>query len=408
MVHDWYITAYDPIRDTHGTVIGMLYAGTLERPFSDLMRGMILRYAALIAVALLVALLIAMFIAGRLARPLHNLAEGAAKMRQGRGFEPVQGDSSCTETTGLIQAFNEMASTLTQREGQLKEANDRLAGANDSLKAMNAHYMETLQFVSHELNSPLSSIMNYAYMLRQKLLGGLTEKQESAIEVMSTNLKRVMEMIRHYLNLARIEKGEIQPVPMRVAVRDDVIAPILASLQAEIHAKGQRVDDLIGPRVILHSDLNMTREIFENLLGNAVKYGRQGGLITLNCRVEGQWAQFSVRNEGDGIPPERRGELFQKFSRIEVGDSKKARRGTGLGLFICKKIVEAHGGTISVDSEVGQWTEFRCSLPLERDPNHVADSKTVAQASVPLTAVHGQSAAATDSGQLAITNRRVP
>jgi len=379
VVQDWYLTAYDPIRDSRDGVIGMLYVGTLERPFRDLNRSMVVRYSLLVAAALLVALLMAMFIAGRLARPLHRLAEGADKMRHGHEFNPVRADRACKETTSLIQAFNEMASTLTQRERQLKEANEQLATVNNSLKAINAEYMEILQFVSHELNSPLSSIMNYTYMLRQRLLGGLTEKQENALGVISADLKRIMEMIRHYLNLARIESGEIQPVPTRVAMREDVIGPILASLQADIHSKNLIVQDLIGPRVILHSDLNMTREVFENLLSNAVKYGRPGGTITLNCHLNGHWAEFSVRNDGDGIPPERRGELFQKFSRIELGDSKKNRRGTGLGLFISKRIVESHGGAITMDSEVGRWTEFRCTLPLAHETSHPAAVKSVTE-----------------------------
>ncbi len=235
--------------------------------------------------------------------------------------------------------------------------------------------METLQFVSHELNSPLSSIVNYAYMLRQGLLGGLTDKQSGALDVVCANLKRVMEMIRHYLNLARIESGEIQPVPARVAVREDVIAPILASLETEIVAKKMQVEDLIGPKLILHSDPNMTHEVFENFLSNAVKYGRPGGLISLHCHCNGQWAEFAVRNQGEGIPPERRAELFQKFSRIDLGESKKAPRGTGLGLFISKKIVESHGGTVTVDSEVGQWTEFRCTLPLAREVSQTTETK---------------------------------
>jgi two-component system NtrC family sensor kinase len=375
VVDEWYLTAYEPIRDSHNAVIGMLYVGTLERPYNDLRKSMVWRFGWLVAAALVVALLIAMFIAGRLARPLHRLAEGAYKMQHGHGFEPVPADGSCNETQGLIGAFNQMGATLDRRESELKDANTQLAGTNDSLKALNAHYMETLQFVSHELNSPLSAITNYTYMLRQKLLGGLSDKQENALEVINANLRRVMEMVRHYLNLARIESGEMQPVPARVAVREDVVGPILASLQADLNARTMRVEDLIGPRVILHADPNMTREVFENLLSNAVKYGRPGGLITLKCRADGRWAEFAVRNEGDGIPPERRGELFQKFSRIELGESKKTRRGTGLGLFICKKIVEAHGGQIAVDSEVGQWTEFRCKLPLADDAAHAPEAR---------------------------------
>ncbi|MFA6134477.1 MAG: cache domain-containing protein [Phycisphaerae bacterium] len=364
VVQDWYLTAYDPIRDPRGSVIGMLYVGTLERPFRDLSRGMIMHYSVLVGIALLPALILAMFIAGRIARPLHRLAQEAKKMQSGQPHESVEAEHTCDETASLILAFNEMADTLARREEQLKEANDRLSQANESLKAVNAHYMETLQFVSHELNSPLSSIMSYTYTLRQRRLGDLTDKQQSALDAISGSSRRILEMIRHYLNLARIESGEMHPMPTRVQLREDVISPLLASLGSDLKARDLHVEDFVSPDVVLHTDLNMTREVFENLLSNAIKYGRPGGRITLSCQANGPWAQCRVRNEGEGIPNDKLGELFQKFSRVELGDSRGAARGTGLGLFICRKIIESHGGTIRVESEVGQWTEFQCMFPL--------------------------------------------
>jgi two-component system NtrC family sensor kinase len=373
VVQDWYLTAYDPIRDPAGRVIGMLYVGTLQQPFTDLGRSMIFQYSALVAVSVAAAMVLALVFAGKVARPLHRLAEAADRMRHGQPFEPVDTKGSSHESAGLINAFNEMAVTLRSREQELRGANEQLGSANASLTAANARYMETLQFVSHELNSPLSSITNYTYMLRQKLLGPLTDKQQNALDITSGNLRRVMEMIRHYLNLARIESGDLRPMPTRVALREQVIAPILQSLEGELAAKGMVVEDLVNPRLHLHSDLNMTREVFENLLSNAVKYGRPGGRITLSCEADGTMAALSVRNEGAGIPPEKRAAIFEKFARLDSPESRAAR-GTGLGLFIARRIVQAHGGEIRVDSAPGEWAEFVCTFPLDRE-DHAAKTK---------------------------------
>jgi signal transduction histidine kinase len=107
----------------------------------------------------------------------------------------------------------------------------------------------------------------------------------------------------------------------------------------------------------------MVREIFENLVSNAVKYGRDGGSITITARGDGGMVNFTVRNDGAGIPADRIPELFQKFSRLEGTDVARRQKGTGLGLFITKTIVEAHGGKIEARSMPGEWAEFEFSLP---------------------------------------------
>ncbi len=365
VVRDWYLTAYDPIRDPRGAVVGMLYVGTLERPFRDLSRAMILRYVSLIALALAAALAVAFFVAGRLSEPLHRLAEASQRMQRGEAGPRVAVGGSCRETDDLIGAFNDMAEALSDREQRLTAANAELAHANDALTALNHDYMETLQFVSHELKSPLASMMNYTYLLRQGLLGPINDRQSEALGVVASNERRLVDMLRHYLNLARIESGELRPAPARVALLADTLQPALAAHEPDLRARRMRVDNRVGPGILLQADPGLVREVFENLLSNAIKYGREGGLISLHAQPEGDRIACAVRNEGPGLTAEQIGRLFQKFSRVE-SDAHRAH-GAGLGLFISRKIVEAHGGTIAAASQPGEWVEFRFTFPRARE-----------------------------------------
>ena len=354
VVDNWCLTAYDPIRDLSGAVVGMLYVGILEKPFSDIGHSLIARYALLLAIGLVIALALAFVMAGRLSAPIHRLVEAARLMHQGGRPKPVPFHSSCTEVESLVQVFNEMAVTLTEREDKLKEA-------NESLKATNRNYMETLGFVSHELKNPLSTMMNYVYLLRGSFIGPVNEKQQKAIAVMETNMKRLVEMVRHYLNLSRIENGELQPMISRVPLLEDVIRPLLATLEPDLEAHHMTMDNQL-PDLTIRGDVNMLREVFENLISNAIKYGRQGGSITLSARQLDGFVEFTVRNPGEGISADKITKVFQKFSRLNT-ETMRHQKGTGLGLFITKAIVEAHGGKIEVESHPNEWIEFRFTLP---------------------------------------------
>ena len=103
--------------------------------------------------------------------------------------------------------------------------------------------------------------------------------------------------------------------------------------------------------------------MFENLLSNAIKYSRDSAEVLVGCRRQGSLIEFSIRNQGPGIPADRIGSLFQKFSRINGQDGVSKQKGTGLGLFITKTIIEAHGGSIAVSSQQGEWAEFSFTLP---------------------------------------------
>ena len=344
-----YLTAYDPIQDGAGQVIGMLYVGALKAPLEDIGHSIVIRYLFVSLFVLLFSLILAFIIASRLAHPIHRLVTASNSMCDGKRPSPLTFNGACHETNILIKAFNEMTTALAERE--------------EKMKALNRSYMETLGFVSHELKSPLATIMNYAYLLKEQKLGAITEKQHRALMAIDAGSQRLAEMVRHYLNLSRIENGELQPVKSRFSVLDDVLAPVLEGVGADDKARHVKIVNNIGHDVILNADVNMVREVFENLIDNAIKYGRTDGSLELTARTIDGFVEFGVRNEGDGIAQDKMGELFQKFSRLERRDADHATRGTGLGLFIAKNIVEAHGGRISAVSQPGQWTAFVFTLP---------------------------------------------
>lgn len=168
-------------------------------------------------------------------------------------------------------------------------------------------------------------------------------------------------MIRNYLDLSRLEKGELEVHKGQILLQERVVLPALEAMARELEEQQMEVDNRIPEGLVVEADANLLRIVYDNLLSNAAKYGRKGGVIVLDAEEDADRVTLSMRNDGEGISPDKMSELFKKFSRLENPEFA-VKRGTGLGLYICREIVEKHGGEIWAESEQGEWAEFRFTL----------------------------------------------
>ena len=244
----------------------------------------------------------------------------------------------------------------------LEARNEALQTRVDELTAASHSYLDLLAFVAHELKSPLASAVMSLYLVKDGYLGPISPAQERSLETAGQSLEYFQDMIRNYLDLSRLEKGELKPSPTFFPLRDRVVAPVLAEMERPLERRGMVVEDRIPAGKVVYADATLLRIVYENLLSNAVKYGHEGGRIVLEAEERAGALLLSVHNDGPGIAPEQVPLLFQRFSRLSDAEHN-AIRGTGLGLYICREIVEKHGGQIGVQSEMGHWVRFSFTLP---------------------------------------------
>jgi two-component system, NtrC family, sensor kinase len=360
VVNDWYLSAYDPIYDTENKVIGILYVGLLAKVYDDVKWGLWKLYAAVSAGVVLFAVAAGLLFARRLTGSLRRLADGAGRVSEGSLDQMVEEPGSDDEIRDLTKAFNTMTSSLKDRDERLRAANTALEEANGTLKKLNDSYLDMLGFVSHELKNTLGVIYTSARALDAGLIGPLTERQAALVQNISKNIGSAVSMTRKYLDLARIEKGELAVQARQVDMVGEVVGPVLEELKQVIADRNVMIQDRLPSSLSLAGDPSLLRIVCRNLLDNALKYGSTGGTIGIDfSENEGEF-RFEIWNDGRGQPPERLHHLFEKFVRF--GSQVDGSRGTGLGLFITREIVRKHGGKIWAESREGEWMKFVFTL----------------------------------------------
>ncbi len=231
-------------------------------------------------------------------------------------------------------------------------------------KQVDAMKNQLLSTVSHELRTPLASIKGFATTLLRQDVRWDEATQREFLRIIEEESNRLEELIDNLLDMSQVEAGALrihrEPMYLRRIVREAVEQ---AQRRTEAH---WFVMDLASELPRVWADPRRVRQVLNNLLENAIKYAPNGGQVTVTCEVEGDFVITSVADQGQGISPEFLERVFDRFFQVD-GASTRKTGGSGLGLAISKGIIEAHGGTIWAESQVGQGSVFRFSLPIVKE-----------------------------------------
>jgi two-component system NtrC family sensor kinase len=338
VVNDWYLTAYEPIHDISGRIVGILYVGTLEQPFIDIIRETFMRYFWILGAGAVLAIIISLLIAAGIVRPITAFVNAADNLAGGDLEHRVTGKTTMAEINRLSHAFNAMAEKIEERDRNLREANEALSEANK-------RYLDLVGMVSHELKGILSSTLLNTCSVLDGYLGDLNDGQKKALKSVARNLEYFDMTVRNFLNLSRIEKGELAVDRVAFHLREEVIDHGIETFARQAAERGITVENNMPAGITVFGDIPLVQMVFNNLLGNAIKYGKEKGRITVSVRHLDAAIATEVYNDGRPITPQQQERLFKRFSRLDTPEARRVR-GSGLGLFLSKEIAEKHGGTL--------------------------------------------------------------
>lgn len=296
-----------------------------------------------LVLALLLAGIIAFLLTRSISQPIADLSSGMRSVADGDlDYKLAIPPDRADEFGQLAVAFAEM----TRQLGEL-----------DKLKA------EFVSVASHELKTPINVIIGYLQLLDEGVYGELPPKQKDVHKTLAVQANTLLRLVKQLLDVSRFEagSGRVEPrlIPLDALLADLERTFHVLAVQREVHFGVHRADGL--PDEVLW-DQDRINEVLGNLLSNSFKFTPRGGSIDLTIAPHDGQLEMTVHDTGAGIPPEQLHRIFDKFYQADNQGSAHTK-GTGLGLAIAKQIVDAHGGTISCESTLGEGTTFKIILP---------------------------------------------
>jgi len=368
VLSDWFISAYEPIRDPDSKVIGALYVGIPEKPLLKMRTSLNLIFAAVLLFVSFIGITLSTWISDRLARPVRALAEGARRIAAGEHIAPITVNTN-DEINLLAEEFNTMnrevnalKNTLEQkvveRTHQLEESNKQLLAAQKDLaKAERLAGLGLLSAgVAHEINNPLAVIRGNAELI-QDALPPQAEGQEEAGEIIqeTARIERIVSNLRVFSRsgMKRISNFNLG------RLLDDILDHIGHQVPLERYTVAR---DYRGSKVMIDGDLDQLRQVCTNLIVNGLQAMPDGGELSVDVTTDqdSNKVQIVVKDHGCGIPEGDLDKLFTPFFSTKP-------RGTGLGLAVSYGIISDHGGEIRISGKEGEGATFTVLLPLHQN-----------------------------------------
>jgi two-component system NtrC family sensor kinase len=366
VVNHWYITAYEPIKNFAGDIVGMLYVGMLEKPYIDIRNSVMLTFTGIAALCTVILLIILFFITSSITDPLRRMVLATNRIARGDLNHQVQ-IGVHDEIGQLAHSFNQMTENLKLANENLiqwgKTLEKRVEERTKELREMQDYLLQSEKLrslgkmaagVAHEINNPLTSILINTHLMLEKL-----EKRHEFFENLSLiadETSRCTQIVKGLLEFAR------QNPPQKTHTNiNELIDRTTQLLENQASFQNVRIVKELDPDLpALRLDRNKIQQVFWNLMINACEAMPKGGQITISNSLSADKKSIEVRfaDSGVGIPKENVNKLFDPFFTTK-------NTGTGLGLAVSYGIIQQHDGKIEVKSEVGRGTVFTLRFPVE-------------------------------------------
>lgn len=355
VVNDWYITAYEPIKNIRDEIVGILYVGMLEEKFADLRLRTIYIFLGITFVGMAIAFGASYILASGILRPIKNLVFASRQLATG-DLEYKVNIGSRDEIGELGETFNRMADSLKERDERLRELHERQIMRSERLATIG----RLAAGVAHELNNPLGGILIYSHLLLED--SAPDDPQRENLEKIVREATRCKDIVKGLLDFSRETELRVEPSDL-----SEIMKEVLSLMEEQALFHNIKVTRSLSsslPKVIV--DKSQIQQVFTNIVLNAAEAMDGKGDLTVRTDVsqDRRFAEAEITDTGCGIPQGNLKRIFDPFFT-----TKETGKGTGLGLAIAYGIVEKHRGNIEVKSEVGKGTTCIIRLPVkEQEP----------------------------------------